>query len=74
MELAAGRENAKVRYLQRLQGLGGKAGGNAVALPAPPKSTRGRDQEDGSERTLRTRDLDVEIEIAPEDIGRGAHD
>lgn len=79
MNLSAERERVKVQYLQRLQSLLPKNDESAATAPllVAPQSVDSKPQAVGevpSGTKWRTKDLDIEIEIAPEDISTGEHD
>lgn len=79
MDLATDRENTKVDYLLRLQELGSGAGRKHATIPPPPVLPSNSAPPPATtyyqpERLWRIRDLDIEIEIAPEDISKGVHD
>jgi hypothetical protein len=79
MDLAAEREHVKVLYMQRLKRLLPKNDEGAATAPLPvvPQSIESKTKDTGDEKSgtkWRTKDLDIEIEIAPEDISKGEHD
>ncbi len=73
MDLSAEREREKVKYLRRLQNLLAKA--DSAAAPAASFSgtqmSAPAAHEEDRETGQRTRDSNIEIEIAPEDISTG---
>ncbi len=79
MELAAERERTKVQYLQRIQALVSNGDVKEAAMPPPAvphsvQSQPGETEQNKSDKRWRTRDLDIEVEIAPEDMSKGRHD
>jgi hypothetical protein len=84
MAISAERERIKIAYLQRLEALkGGKGAKEGVVplLPVEPEQSKATPEgaEAGSEKTAKKendeswsiKDLNIEIEIAPEDISTG---
>lgn len=79
MDLAAEREHVKVQYLQRRQSLWPKNAESSATTPPPvvPQGIEFKTKGAGEEKSgtkWRTKDLDIELEIAPEDISKGEHD
>ncbi len=74
--LSAERERTKMSYLERLKDLAKGAGIEQTkpispAVAASTKKNTEKTTKDAAGKTWKTKNLDVEIEVAPEDISKG---
>lgn len=79
MELTAERERVKLDFLQRLKSLmvqsgTAKTGSDQSGMQKPVDTAKKKKEAKETGTKWKTETLDIEIEIAPEDISKGEHD